>query len=134
MLQIGDTFTIEFSYNQDQVNDFCRISGDFNPLHWDESFSANTIFKKPIIHGALVASMFSKVMGMDFPGKGSIYLSQFSEFKRPLYVDVVYKAIFEISSINSVKHSAEIKTQVFELERGKLMVDGVAQVLNPELF
>jgi hypothetical protein len=78
--------------------------------------------------------MFSKVMGMDFPGKGSIYLSQFSEFKRPLYVDVVYKAIFEISSINSVKHSAEIKTQVFELERGKLMVDGMALVLNPELF
>jgi hypothetical protein len=78
--------------------------------------------------------MFSKVMGMDFPGTGSVYLSQFSEFKRPLYVDIVYKAVFEISSINISKHTADIKTQVFELERGKLMVDGIANVLNPELF
>jgi acyl dehydratase len=134
MLQIGDTFTLEFSFNQEQVNNFCQISGDYNPLHWDESFAANTMFKKPIIHGALVSSMFSKVMGMDFPGTGSVYLSQFSEFKRPLYVDIVYKAVFEISSINISKHTAEIKTQVFELERGKLMVDGIANVLNPELF
>lgn len=134
MLKIGDKFTLEFSFTQDQVNEFCKISGDFNPLHWDEEFAASTPFKKPIIHGALVSSVFSKVMGMDFPGKGSVYLKQISEFKRPLYVGLNYKAVFEIDSINETKHTAEIKTQVFELERGKLMVDGFASVMNGELF
>ncbi|MHA8066826.1 MaoC family dehydratase [Aquirufa sp. ROCK2-A2] len=134
MLKIGDTFSIEFSFTQDQVNDFCRISGDFNPLHWDADFAANTPFKKPIVHGALISSIFSKVMGMDFPGKGSVYLKQISEFKRPLYVELNYKAYFEIVSINNQKHTAEIKTQVIELERGKLMVDGMASVMNSELF
>ena len=134
MLKIGDKFTLEFSFTQNQVNDFCKISGDFNPLHWDEEFAASTPFKRPIIHGALVSSVFSKVMGMDFPGKGSIYLKQISEFKRPLYVGQNYNAVFEIESINEGKHTAEIKTQVFELERGKLMVDGLASVMNTELF
>lgn len=134
MLKIGDKFTLEFSFTQNQVNDFCKISGDFNPLHWDEEFAASTPFKRPIIHGALVSSVFSKVMGMDFPGKGSIYLKQISEFKRPLYVGQSYNAVFEIESINESKHTAEIKTQVFELERGKLMVDGLASVMNTELF
>ena len=86
MIKVGDFYEIEFSFTQEQVNDFCKISGDFNPLHWDVDFAASTPFKKPIIHGALIASVFSRVMGMEFPGSGSVYLKQVSEFKRPLFV------------------------------------------------
>jgi acyl dehydratase len=134
MIHLGASFEIEFSFTQEQVNEFCKISGDFNPLHWDEDFAATTPFKKPIIHGALIASVFSKVMGMDFPGSGSVYLKQVSEFKRPLYVGQTYRALFQVATINELKHTAEITTQVFELERGKLMVDGIASVMHPTLF
>jgi acyl dehydratase len=134
MIQLGASFEIEFSFTQEQVNDFCKISGDFNPLHWDETFAATTPFKKPIIHGALIASVFSKVMGMDFPGSGSVYLKQVSEFKRPLYVGQTYRAFFQVVSINDLKNTAEISTQVFELERGKIMVDGIASVMHATLF
>lgn len=134
MIHLGASFEIEFSFTQEQVNEFCNISGDFNPLHWDEDFAATTPFKKPIIHGALIASVFSKVMGMDFPGSGSVYLKQVSEFKRPLYVGQTYRTFFQVASINELKHTAEITTQVFELERGKLMVDGIASVMHPTLF
>ena len=113
MIKVGDSYEIEFSFTQDQVNDFCKISGDFNPLHWDEAFAATTPFKKPIIHGALIASVFSRVMGMEFPGSGSVYLKQVSEFKRPLYVGQTYQAKFDVESVNEIKHTAEIKTQVF---------------------
>ena len=80
MYQIGDRYEIEFSFSQEQVNEFCKISGDFNPLHWDEVYAAQTPFKKPIIHGALIASVFSRVMGMEFPGEGSVYVKQITEF------------------------------------------------------
>jgi len=134
MISIGANYELNFSFTQENVNDFCKVSGDFNPLHWDEAFAANTPFKKPIVHGALVNSIFSKVMGMDFPGKGSVYLKQISDFKRPIYVGLTYRAYFEVITIDANKHTAEIKTQVFEMERGKLMVDGVATVMNQELF
>ena len=103
MMKVGDSYEIEFSFTQEQVNDFCKISGDFNPLHWDEAFAASTPFKKPIIHGALIASVFSRVMGLEFPGSGSVYLKQVSEFKRPLYVGQTYQAKFEVESVNEIK-------------------------------
>lgn len=134
MIAVGSNFELYFSFTQEEVNAFCKVSGDFNPLHWDEAYASTTPFKKPIVHGALVNSIFSKVMGMDFPGKGSVYLKQVSEFKRPIYVGLNYRAYFEVVSIDPQKHTAEIKTQVFEMERGKLMVDGLATVMNQELF
>lgn len=134
MIAVGSNFELYFSFTQEEVNAFCKVSGDFNPLHWDEAYACTTPFKKPIVHGALVNSIFSKVMGMDFPGKGSVYLKQVSEFKRPIYVGLNYRAYFEVVSIDPQKHTAEIKTQVFEMERGKLMVDGLATVMNQELF
>lgn len=134
MYQIGDRHEITFSFTQEQVNNFCKISGDFNPLHWDEAYAAETPFKKPIIHGALIASVFSRVMGMEFPGEGSVYVKQVSEFKRPLFVGLTYRAVFEVVSINREKHIAEVSTQVFEMERGKLMVDGIATALHLEKF
>lgn len=134
MIKVGDSYEIEFSFTQEQVNDFCKISGDFNPLHWDEVFASGTPFKKPIIHGALIASVFSRVMGMEFPGSGSVYLKQVSEFKRPLFVGQTYQAKFQVAAVNPIKHTAEINTQVFEMERGKLMVDGIASVMHAELF
>jgi len=73
-------------------------------------------------------------MGMEFPGEGSVYVKQISEFKRPLFVGQTYRAAFEVIQINRDKHIAEVSTQVFELERGKLMVDGVATALHLEKF
>lgn len=134
MYQLGESHEIDFSFTQEEVNEFCKISGDFNPLHWDEMYASTTTFKHPIIHGALIASVFSRVMGMEFPGQGSVYLKQITEFKRPLYVGVTYTAKFHIVSINVEKHIAEIKTQVIEPERGKLMVDGMATAMHLEKF
>lgn len=134
MYQVGDSHEVDFSFTQSEVNEFCKISGDFNPLHWDVAYAATTLFKQPIIHGALIASVFSRVMGMEFPGEGSVYLKQVSEFKRPLFVGIIYTVKFQIILIDKIKHLAEIKTQVFDRERGKLMVDGIATAIHLEKF
>lgn len=134
MNQIGDHFELEITFTQAEVNAFAKVSGDLNPIHWDEAFAANTPFKKPIIHGAFITSIFSRVMGMEFPGKGSIYLSQQTQFKRPMYVGQAYRFYFELLSIDAAKHSATYATQVFELERNKITVDGQASLMNTALF
>jgi hypothetical protein len=51
-----------------------------------------------------------------------------------LFVGLTYRAVFEVLSINREKHIAEVSTQVFEMERGKLMVDGIATALHLEKF
>lgn len=133
MLKEGDIYSHEFSYTQDDVVTFAKLTGDNNPIHLDEKYAAKTMFKKPIIHGALSSSVFSKILGTEFPGEGTVYLSQTSNFKRPMFVEVRYIAQFEVVSVND-KKQAIISTTIKDKETGKVTVDGTASVMNREKF
>ncbi|MEN7546600.1 MaoC family dehydratase [Rapidithrix thailandica] len=133
-LQVGDMHESEFSLLQNQVNAFAELTGDHNPLHLDAEYAAKTVFKRPIIHGFLSASIFSKVLGTEFPGEGSVYLSQQMAFKRPMYVETLYKAVFTIEEVNEAKHTARISTRIFDATTNKLTVEGSAEVMNKEML
>jgi len=128
-LQIGDRFEETFSYSQQDVIAFAQITGDNNPLHLDANFAAQTIFKKPIIHGFLSASVFSKILGTAFPGNGTIYLSQNLQFVRAMFVDTSYKAFVQIKELNREKHQAELSTRITD-SKGKIVIEGMALVMN----
>ena len=123
-LEIGQTYQLTFAYNQEQVNTFIEITGDDNPIHYDEVYAANTIFKKPIIHGVLSASVFSKIFGTIFPGEGTIYISQSLTFLRPMYVGENYTASAELLEILSKKkHTGRFGVEVVN-EKGKITITG----------
>lgn len=132
MFQEGDTYEEIFSFSQDQVNQFAQTSGDDNPIHIDEAYAATTSFKKPIMHGFLAGSVFSRIIGTKFPGEGSVYLRQNMAFRKPMFVDVRYKALLTIKSVNERRHIAEIETKIVGIEDGKAYLTGEAQVMNVE--
>jgi acyl dehydratase len=134
MIAINTVYRHKFSFSQSDVILFAQVSGDNNPLHLDADFASSTPFKKPIIHGALASSVFSKIMGTEFPGYGSVYLKQVSEYKRPMFVDTQYEAVFTVISINGDKHTAEISTEIFDVETGKKTTEGMAVIMNKEEF
>ena len=132
MLQVGDSYSEVFSYTQEQVITFAELSGDKNPLHLDAAYAATTMFKKPIIHGILGASVLSKILGMHFPGEGTVYLKQEIDFKRPMYVDVQYEAQLKVLEINADKHTAVIETKIVDKDSGKVNVLGNAHIMHKE--
>ncbi|MDI9859923.1 MaoC family dehydratase [Flectobacillus rhizosphaerae] len=134
MIALNTVHRHKFSFTQDDVILFAKVSGDHNPLHLDAEFAANTPFKRPIIHGALASSIFSKVMGTEFPGFGSVYLKQVSEFKRPMFVDTDYEAVFTVVNIDEKKHIAEVKCEIFDVTTNKKTTDGMATIMNAEQF
>ncbi|MES2794671.1 MAG: MaoC family dehydratase [Bacteroidota bacterium] len=134
MIELGTIFKHQFSFSQDDVILFAKVSGDNNPLHLDADFAATTQFKRPIIHGALASSVFSKVMGTMFPGFGSVYLKQSSEYLRPMFVETAYEAVFKVIAINAEKHIADISCEIFDLSTGKRTTNGLAVILNVEKF
>ena len=133
-ISIGTVYKHQFSFSQAEVILFAQVSGDNNPLHLDADFAATTQFKKPIIHGALASSVFSKIMGTAFPGFGSVYLEQHSKYLRPMFVDQAYEAVFEVISTNAEKHTAEISTEIFDITTGKKTTTGYAVIMNLEKF
>ena len=131
MLDLGQKYTHTFSYTQAQVNEFARVTGDNNPVHLDEEFASNTIFKRRIAHGMLGASILSKVFGTIFPGNGTIYLNQTLNFLRPMYVDEPYQAIFEVKELIKEKNRAIISTTILNGD-GKAVLTGEATIMNTE--
>jgi acyl dehydratase len=131
---IGATFEEPFKITQEEVQRFADLTGDNNPIHLDAAYAATTSFKKPIIHGMLGATIFTRVLGTQFPGFGSIYLKQTLEFLRPMFVETDYKAIFKIQSINPDKHIAEISTEIVDATTKKVVTRGVATMINQEKF
>lgn len=131
-LATDQTFEIIFRYTQEDVEAFAKLTGDNNPLHLDEGFAAKTAFKRPIMHGMLAASIFSRVLGTLFPGLGTVYLGQKLEFLRPMYVDTDYKATFKVLDINEKKHTATVETHIYTRDRNKITLRGEASIMNAD--
>ena len=132
MYKIGYKKIEKFIFTQDDVNTFANISGDKNLLHLDKEYAKQTIFKKPIIHGFLGSSIFSKLLGTSFYGDGTIYLSQNLKFHKPMYVDVQYTANLEITEIDIKKHRAVVETKILDLENN-LITSGEALIQNEKI-
>ena len=82
--KIGDIVSYKRVISPNEVLTFSKLSGDINPLHFDTKFSAETRFESPIIHGYLLSSLFSKIVGTMF-GDKVLLLSQDSCYRNPAY-------------------------------------------------
>lgn len=127
-LQVGQQAKISTCFSEEDVKKFAALSKDFNPVHLDADFAAQTPFGKQIVHGALVSSLFSGLLGQELPGEGTIYLGQNTKFRKPVFIGQTITASVEISSIRADKPIVTLKTEVRD-EAGKLLVSGEAVVL-----
>lgn len=130
MIKVGEIYTHDFKFSQDEVNRFAEVTGDKNPVHTDATYAAKTMFKRPIMHGMLSASLFSKVFGTLFPGEGTIYLKQSLSFLKPMYVDVDYEAVFTVKEVIGDKNRAMVETLIKDKNTGLVCTSGEATVLN----
>jgi len=120
-LQIGDTYRLQYSISESDVQKFGEISGDFNPAHFNEEYAKGTVFKKRIAHGMISVAKFSGIFGMDMPGLGAIWGAQNVKFLAPVYMHDPYTAVA------SVKEKGE-KNVIFacwvEDKDGKRVLEG----------
>ena len=126
----GDHFQWQRYISAEDVKRFAEIVGDQNPIHLDEEFAGNSFFKKRIVHGAFLAGLISKVLGMDFPGQGTVYISQNSVFKRPVYVDTNVTVEIKVTQVLAEKRRLVLDTSIFNQD-GEICLSGSAMVWLP---
>jgi len=124
---IGDKAVNYKTYTAEIVASFAELSGDQNPVHLDYEYAAQTIFKKPIVHGMLVASQISNLIANKLPGPGSIYKSQSLTFKRPVYYNDTIKCEAEIVLIVAEKKIIELKTICLNANE-EVVIEGIAVI------
>ena len=76
---------------------FADLTGDTNPLHFDDDFAERSLFKGRVVHGMCTAALISTVIGTRMPGPGCVYLSQSLRFTAPVRPgdEVVARAVVD---------------------------------------
>lgn len=109
-LHIGQFAEVTHTITEEDIQTFGDLSGDYNPLHFDEEWAKTTVFNGRIAHGLLTASFISTVIGMKLPGPGTIYLGQSMNFMGPVRIGDTITARVEVASLNDEKQRVTLKT------------------------
>lgn len=128
-LKLGMVGIFAKTVTEADVIGFAGISGDFNPVHVNEAFAKDTMFKGRIAHGMLSAAFISTVFGTRLPGPGCIYISQALRFKAPVRIGDTVTARVEITELNADKKRATFKTACSVGDT--VVLDGEATLMVP---
>ncbi|MBI2236760.1 MAG: MaoC family dehydratase [Magnetospirillum sp.] len=128
-LAVGQTAIFGKTVTEADIVAFAGISGDFNPVHINEEFAKDTLFKGRIAHGMLSAAFISTVFGTKLPGPGCIYVSQMLKFKAPVRIGDTVTAKVELTALVPEKKFAAFRTTCSVA--GKIVMDGEATLMVP---
>jgi acyl dehydratase len=130
---VGQTARRSLTLTRDHVETFARLSGDYNPLHFDAEFAARTRFKGLVVQGGLTTGLLHALVAMDLPGPGSVFLSQQWKFTAPVYIDDTITAEAEVVSVHATKPVTQLRV-VITRQTGEVVLEGEAWcfTLTPE--
>jgi 3-hydroxybutyryl-CoA dehydratase len=78
-------------FSEEDVRLFAAVVADSAAVHFDSAFAQAQGYERPIVHGLLVASRFSRLMGMFLPGESSVIQSVQLNYRRPVYADTTVR-------------------------------------------
>ena len=127
-IEIGLTKQFQVTITESMVDDFAKLSGDFSPIHMDNSYASKTTFQRRVVHGMLLASFLSRIDGMYLPGKHALYFSQSLDFRNPCFIgDIVTvssSVVDKSASTKILKIDSKISNQ-----DGKILLSGIGRVI-----
>lgn len=127
-IKVGLEYKFTEKITKTSLDNFANLSGDYNPLHMDENYAKNTEFKKCVCHGMLLASFFSKLIGMYLPGKNALYFSQTLNFQNPCFVDDIVTIQGQVIDKSDSTRILTLKTTIHN-QVGSCLIDGIAKVM-----
>ncbi len=126
-IPVGKKASFKHFISRNDVENFARLSGDFNPLHLDEKFAGRTAFKGTIVHGMLAASLFSKAIGMYCPGRYALILTQEIKYIKPVKPDSEVRVSCRVvNKTDSVK--VLLIESFIEGTDGTILVEGINKI------
>ena len=127
-ISIGQQETFIIKITASMVEKFSNLSGDLNPLHMDNEFAESSLFKKRIVHGMLLSSFFSQLIGMKLPGKNALYFSQTLNFRSPCYIGDEIEVVGKVTEKSDSTQIITVSTSIFNKSK-TCLIDGIAKII-----
>lgn len=122
---VGQTATRSITFTSDHVNTYASLTGDRNPLHFDEGFAAKTKFGRLVVQGGLTTGLLHALVAMDMPGPGTVFLSQEWKFTAPVFIGDTITATAEVLQVHATKPVTQLMITVTRAD-GEVVLKGEA--------
>lgn len=105
-----------FSFSIEDMELFAKLSGDCNPIHFDEEYAKSKGFEKPLVYGLLLSTQVSRLIGQELPDKNVILTRVQMDFILPCFPDD--QLVFGAKLINKSEstYSLEFKCRISKNE------------------
>ncbi len=129
---VGQTAELSRTIGDDDIALFTLISGDRNPLHYDEAAAKASRFGEIVVQGGVTSAILNAVVAEKLPGPGTVFLNVDWSFKAPVRPGDTITGRVEVISVRSDKPITKLKTTVIR-DDGTVVLDGVAVCYTMEL-
>lgn len=125
-LHVGMSASFSRTLTEADLILFAGLSGDNNPVHFNEDYASTTAFRGRVAHGFLVASLISAAVSNRLPGPGAIYRDQQLHFRAPVCPGDTVRATVTVKQVDVDKALAVLETVC--CVRDRVVIDGEATV------
>jgi acyl dehydratase len=127
MPEVGDTARRTRLVQAGDIELFTKITGDRNPLHYDEDLARRSRFGGIIVQGGVTSGLINAVVAEDLPGPGSVFLHVDWSFKAPVRPGDEITAEVEVLEVREDKPIIRLRTTITNQD-GIVVLDGTALV------
>ena len=122
---VGQKATRSMTVTPEHVKAYAEITGDYNPLHFDEAFVSRTKFWRLVAQGGITTGVLHALVAMDMPGPGTVFLSQNWKFTAPVFIGDTITAEAEVLSVHATKPVCQLR-MVIRRQDGEVVLEGDA--------
>jgi acyl dehydratase len=130
--QVGDIARRSRTIGARDIELFTELTGDRNPLHYDEAAAGASRFGGLIVQGGVTSGLLNAVVAEDLPGPGSVFLHVDWTFKAPVRPGDEITAEVEVLEVRDDKPITNLRTTVTDQD-GTVVLDGTALVWTEPL-
>src|ERR671925_91582 len=133
--QVGEKAARTRTVGERDIELFTELTGDRNPLHYDERAAARSRFGGIIVQGGVTSGLLNAVVAEDLPGPGSVFLHVDWDFKAPVRPGEEITAEVEVLEVRKDKPLTKLRTTITKKD-GTIVLDGSALVwtIVPSFF
>jgi acyl dehydratase len=132
LAEVGDTARRSRLVTGRDIELFTELTGDRNPLHYDEAAAGRSRFGGLIVQGGVTSGLLNAVVAEDLPGPGSVFLHVDWSFKAPVRPGDEITAEVEVLEAREDKPLTRLRTTIVNQE-GTVVLDGTALVWTEQL-
>ncbi|MPZ73322.1 MAG: acyl dehydratase [Nitriliruptorales bacterium] len=122
---VGDRAQRSRSVSREDIERFTEISGDRNPLHYDEEAARASHFGEIVVQGGVTTAILNAVVAEDLPGPGTVFLNVAWDFRAPVRPGDTITGEVEVVDVRHDKPVTRLRTRVVR-DDGVTAVEGTA--------